>query len=100
MKIAPRLMLLVAVACCVGWSAASAADLELKPAKPPHPIAKPPAAISTPANDDNIFVAPNATCVSWTDGCRTCTRDQTRGAVNCSNIGVACQPQAISCERQ
>ena len=41
----------------------------------------------------------NKTCQEWTDGCRTCTRPQSADAV-CSNIGIACQPKAISCTRQ
>ncbi len=30
-------------------------------------------------------------CLEWTDGCVVCTKD------GCSNIGIACQPKAISC---
>lgn len=39
------------------------------------------------------------TCLQWTDGCRTCTR---RGGEDeqCSNIGPACQPAAISCSQR
>jgi hypothetical protein len=37
----------------------------------------------------------NATCLAWTDGCRTCLRVDK--GVNCSNIGIACQPAEISC---
>ncbi len=39
------------------------------------------------------------TCLQWTDGCRTCTRRE--GADDqCSNIGPACQPVAISCAQR
>lgn len=31
------------------------------------------------------------TCARWSDSCRVCTRD------GCSNIGVACQPQEVTC---
>jgi hypothetical protein len=32
------------------------------------------------------------TCMQWTDGCRNCSRG-TDQSPNCSNIGIACQPQ-------
>ena len=34
------------------------------------------------------------TCQEWTDGCRTCSH----GA--CPNIGIACQPKAITCTKR
>jgi hypothetical protein len=36
-------------------------------------------------------------CAQWTDHCITCERDA--GKIICSNIGIACQPQAIECVR-
>ena len=36
-------------------------------------------------------------CAVWTDRCVICQRDA--GVVSCSNIGVACQPQAMLCLR-
>ncbi len=39
------------------------------------------------------------TCQEWTDGCRTCAR-QEGGEPGCSNIGPTCQPAAISCVRR
>ena len=36
------------------------------------------------------------TCTSWTDRCRTCTRGS-NGALLCSNIGIACQPEKVEC---
>jgi hypothetical protein len=39
----------------------------------------------------------NKTCQEWTDGCRTCRRSDAGEAV-CSNIGIACQPKAVTCE--
>jgi hypothetical protein len=36
------------------------------------------------------------TCRRWTDGCRTCARQADAEPV-CSNIGIACQPAAITC---
>jgi hypothetical protein len=35
-------------------------------------------------------------CREWTDGCRGCRRiDST--TIDCSNIGIACQPKSIQC---
>ena len=42
------------------------------------------------------FGAADKTCVAWTDQCRTCRREAD-DAVNCSNIGIACQPAEIIC---
>ena len=39
------------------------------------------------------------TCQEWTDGCRTCVRSDT-GEPICPNIGIACQPKAISCTKR
>ncbi len=36
-------------------------------------------------------------CAAWTDRCVTCQREG--GAIACSNIGFACQPQALQCVR-
>ena len=41
----------------------------------------------------------NKTCQEWTDGCRTCARSRA-GAPHCANIGIACQPKAVICERR
>lgn len=40
----------------------------------------------------------NKTCQMWTDGCRTCERSGAEAT--CSNIGIACQPKAISCTKR
>src|SRR3954471_14664688 len=40
----------------------------------------------------------NKSCLAWTDGCGTCTRGE-NGDPLCPNIGIACQPTAISCVR-
>ena len=40
----------------------------------------------------------NKTCQEWTDGCRTCQRSDASAV--CSNIGIACQPKAITCVRR
>jgi hypothetical protein len=39
------------------------------------------------------------TCPQWTDGCITCTR-ASNGDPLCPNIGIACQPKAISCVKR
>jgi hypothetical protein len=36
-------------------------------------------------------------CAVWTDRCVICQRDG--GVIACSNIGIACQPQAMLCVR-
>ena len=38
-------------------------------------------------------------CLAWSDGCVTCLRSESGGAV-CSNIGISCQPKDIQCTRQ
>lgn len=37
-------------------------------------------------------------CAAWTDRCVSCER-RPEGRVSCSNIGIACQPQAVQCVR-
>lgn len=39
------------------------------------------------------------TCTEWTDACMTCTRAE-NGDPRCSNVGIACQPKAISCAKR
>ena len=39
-----------------------------------------------------------ANCLEWTDGCRVCAR-QVDGRYACSNVGIACLPQAARCSR-
>ena len=38
-------------------------------------------------------------CQEWTDSCRTCRRADASEPI-CSNIGIACQPKAITCARR
>jgi hypothetical protein len=55
---------------------------------------------STPAPAElPVLAPPDATCMEWTDGCRTC-RKPLVGETACSNIGIACQPQALRCVHQ
>jgi hypothetical protein len=57
-----------------------------------------PAAPPPPADDPSLhaFADRDKTCTAWTDQCRACTR-AAAGEVHCSNIGIACQPVAITC---
>jgi hypothetical protein len=51
-----------------------------------------------PADDPSLhaFADRDKTCTAWNDQCRGCTR-HADGEVSCSNIGIACQPAAITC---
>jgi hypothetical protein len=55
------------------------------PAKPPVPLNDPAVRPRLPG------------CAVWTDRCVTCQREA--GKISCSNIGIACQPQAVECLR-
>jgi hypothetical protein len=73
------------------WPAVALASDATPPATPVPPAAAQPAA--------SIFVPPEPLCLEWTDGCRVCQKPATGEAV-CSNIGVACLPQAPRCTRR
>jgi hypothetical protein len=49
-----------------------------------------------PAKSPAVQAQPRG-CAEWTDRCVTCQRDA--GKITCSNIGIACQPQAVECVR-
>jgi hypothetical protein len=51
---------------------------------------------SVPPDNPAVQARPPG-CAAWTDRCVTCQRDA--GKISCSNIGIACQPQAIECVR-
>jgi hypothetical protein len=55
-----------------------------------------PATAPVPPNDPAVQ-AHLPGCAVWTDRCVTCQRDG--GKVTCSNIGIACQPEAVVCVR-
>jgi hypothetical protein len=67
-----------------GVPVARAADIPNFPKVRPAPTAQ---GMSLPAN-----------CLEWTDGCRVCAR-QKDGSQACSNVGIACMPQAARCTR-
>jgi hypothetical protein len=71
--------------CSAGPTLPSADIVPNAPAKPP-----------VPANDPAVQAQPPG-CVEWTDRCVTCRRDV--GKTICSNIGIACQAQAVECLR-
>jgi hypothetical protein len=61
---------------------------------------KAPEAPATPAEASiHGYGDTEKTCLEWNDGCRTCRR-QEGGKPACSNIGIACQPTAITCTRR
>src|SRR5215471_16632703 len=55
-----------------------------------------PARLPVPPNHPAAQAQPPG-CAEWTDRCVTCQSDA--GKITCSNIGIACQPQAIECVR-
>jgi hypothetical protein len=55
-----------------------------------------PASRPVPPNDPAVQ-AHLPGCAVWTDRCVNCQRDA--GKITCSNIGIACQPQAVECLR-
>jgi hypothetical protein len=67
--------------------AAVAADVPVEPTEPGLPQA--PAGASMQAGIPG--------CAVWTDRCVVCRREG--GVTACSNIGIACQPQAMQCLR-
>jgi hypothetical protein len=91
---APRVILAIGLALATARPAL-AADLPVQPppAATSAPIPEPP----TPA--PGSFAPPDAACLEWTDGCRTCQRAPA-GEAACSNVGIACVPQALRCSRR
>jgi hypothetical protein len=72
------------------WSTlAMAADL-------PPPQTQQPSASGAPPAGTGVLAPPDAACLEWTDGCRICRRPPA-GEVACSNVGIACAPQATRC---
>jgi hypothetical protein len=42
----------------------------------------------------------NKDCLEWSDTCVDCVRAQPGENFNCSNIGIACQPKEVRCNRR
>jgi hypothetical protein len=41
----------------------------------------------------------NKDCLEWSDTCVNCVRAQSGENFSCSNIGIACQPKEVRCNR-
>jgi hypothetical protein len=82
----PRVYLTIAIIALMllGSGAVIAADLEIVPRKAVPEV--------------SVHQGP-PNCSRWTDDCVNCSRGTDGGAV-CSNIGFACQPQAVRCLSQ
>jgi hypothetical protein len=76
------LTIAVAAAALLGGGAAFAADLKIPPR-------------TTPEDVSVHKGLPN--CSRWTDQCVNCSRGGDDEPPVCSNIGFACQPQAVRC---
>ena len=87
-----RLLGLIGLVVLLQLAPAIAADLPAEPANP-----APTTAPAAPANA-NPLLPPNAACLEWSDGCRTCQKPAS-GEAACSNIGVACVPKENRCTR-
>jgi hypothetical protein len=73
------------------WMVASPAWAQsTEPAPAPAPAPQSAAEASIHGYGDR-----DKTCLAWTDRCRSCAR--AADAINCSNIGIACQPAEITC---
>jgi hypothetical protein len=76
------LILLLASAALLAAGASFAAELEIPPRTAPEDI--------------SVHKGP-PNCSRWTDECVNCSRGAAGDAPVCSNIGFACQPQAVRC---
>src|SRR3984893_14616591 len=81
-----------AVFCAASW-AVTAWSQSSEPAPAP---AQAPAAESSSEASIHAYGDRDKTCLAWTDKCRSCARGDA-DAINCSNIGIACQPAEITC---
>jgi hypothetical protein len=76
------LTIAIATAAVFAAGASFAADLKI-PSRPAH-------------EDVSVHKGP-PNCSRWTDECVNCSRGADGEPSVCSNIGFACQPQAIRC---
>lgn len=81
------LAVLVTLAACPVYAAEP--SLPTADSVPDQPAKQP-----APPNDPAVQ-ARMPGCAVWTDHCVTCSRKA--GSASCSNIGIACQPQAVEC---
>jgi hypothetical protein len=76
------------------WLSAAAALAQTPEPVPPEPPPQVPAEPSIHGYGDR-----DKTCMAWTDTCSSCERGD-GDTVHCSNVGIACQPAAITCSRR
>ena len=79
-----HLTIAIATATLFTAGASFAADLKIPPRQ-------------APANEDVSVQKGPPNCSRWTDECVNCSRGGDGERAVCSNIGFACQPQAIRC---
>jgi hypothetical protein len=102
--VAPSAFVFAIAAVVMATAAARAADAppcQTCTVTPPLPTADivpdgPTEGPAVPPDDPAVQMHPTG-CAVWTDRCVTCERDA--GKTSCTNIGVACQPQAVECVR-
>jgi hypothetical protein len=87
-------LITIPVALCLSIAAALAQTPEPAPAPSPPPSEAPAAEASIHGYGDR-----DKTCLAWTDTCRSCERGD-GDTIHCSNVGIACQPAAITCSRR
>jgi hypothetical protein len=78
------LTMALATAAFLSSVASFAADLKIPPRTPPP-------------HEDALVQKGPPNCSRWTDECVNCSRSAEGERSVCSNIGFACQPQAIRC---
>jgi hypothetical protein len=79
-----RLYFIIAAVSAIAAGVSFAADLKIPPR-------------SAPAHEDVSVQKGPPNCSRWTDECVNCSRGAEGERPVCSNIGFACQPQAIRC---
>jgi hypothetical protein len=77
-----HLAIVVATAVGLAAGASFAAEIEIPPRVAPKEV--------------SVHKGP-PNCSRWTDQCVNCSRAAEGEAAVCSNIGFACQPQAVRC---
>jgi hypothetical protein len=80
----PHLTIAVTAAALLAAGVSFAADIEIPPR-------------TAPAHEGVSVQKGPPNCSRWTDECVNCSRSADGERSVCSNIGFACQPQAIRC---
>ena len=84
-----RILIIISVALALSVSTGRSQTAD------PAPTPSPPAAEAS----IHGYGDRDKTCMVWTDTCRSCERGD-GDSVHCSNVGIACQPAAITCSRR